>query len=400
MRQHRKFMNVMIRRKVLVRTIVFVLIPVWVCAASLGKGDHAPLTGFNYLMNVAENHATSVDPQKFSDIIDYVGSKGNGEEPRCRGGLDKSPMAYHAIDVDTDMDHLIQYGFNPDIPSCAMIPSLVRVSCWKPLDASSALPRLWTRLKKLSDPVISHGVYYIQNTPDPNTGAYYGYTSGRTLILMKYKGRNVLVSVLKQMGDSDVGKKGYALSDGPDPEYFYSGEQGLNKIGLGWVKSYIYDSYSVSVYIENAPGEKGIRFGVFKWLRAGWAGKNIVKEKHVYEGLVRFADVFKSVIESSHLPSPDALARICKTYDGASSDDLKKKMEDYFQGVKNRCACLNDCPKMLNKGFDPDRYVDTMSPMEMKATLISDNIRHILAQGGQPGNVAYRPPGADDANVF
>lgn len=399
MRRHLNDMNLILRRKVLVRTFLFLLIPVWVCSAPLGDGPGEPITGFDYLLDLTQSATPSLDSHRITGILDYVSEKDLDGEPLCQGGLENTPMAYNAIDVNTDMDHLIRYCFNPDIPSCAVAPSLIRLSCWRTVNGASALPRLWTRLDDVTDPIVTHSTYYMQNTPDPNSGAYYGYTSRRTLILMKYKGQNALISILKQTDVSEVGKKGYVLSEGDDPDFFYSDEQGLNKLGLGWVKSYIYDSYSVAVYLERPNGEKGIRYGVFKWLSAGWAGKNMVKESHVHDGLTRYARTFKQFMEAKHLPSPDVLARICKAYDCAPSDELKKKLEDYFLAVKGRCSCTNDCPKILKKGFDPDRYVDNMSPMEMKATLIVDNIRHILAKDGQPGDVAYRP-GADDAKVF
>lgn len=398
MKRHRNFMNVTIRRKMFVRTFLFLLIPVWVSAASPDKGNE-PITGFDYLLHLAQTDGTAFHPEKIRAIIDYVSDGQMDETPPCRGGLDDAPMAYHAVDVNTDFDRMIRYCFNPDIPTCAVIPSLVRLSCWSPVNEGAALPRLWTRLDDSATPIVTHGIYYMQNTPDPSTGAYYGYTSHRTLILMKYKGRNALVSVLKQTDVSDVGKKGYALENGDDPDFFYSGEQGLTKMGLGWVKSYIYDSYSVAVYLDHPKGGAGVKYGVFKWLRAGWAGKNMVKEKHVLDGLDRFARTFKQLMENKNLPSSDDLADICKGYDLASSDDMKKKLEDYFQAVMGRCSLSNDCPKMLRKGFDPDTYVDNMSSVEMKATLISENIRHILAQDGQTGDVACRPE-ADAAKVF
>ncbi|HOO40569.1 MAG TPA: hypothetical protein PK653_03955, partial [Syntrophales bacterium] len=63
--------------------------------------------------------------------------------------------------------------------------------------------------------------------------------------------RQVLVSVSKQTSPSNVGEKGVILGNDSDWHYYYSGKPGSAKAGLGWVKSYIYDYFSVGVYVES-----------------------------------------------------------------------------------------------------------------------------------------------------
>lgn len=393
-------MTFLFKRNVIFWAILLFLAPAGLCPANGESGTRETLAGFDYLMDLTGTKGGEVDLEKITGILDFVARDKTAVEPVCEGGLEDSPMAYHGIDVATSLTQVLRYCFNPDIASCAVVPSLIRLSFWRPLDGdTSRLPDLWERLEGLDDPIVVPGAYYMQNTPDPSTGAYYGYDSYRTLILMKYKGRNVLVSVLKQKDVSEVGKKGYLLEDGEHADFFYSGKPGLNKLGLGWVKSYLYDSFSVAVYMEHPDGEPGIRYGVFKWLRAGWAGKNMIREKHVREGLCRFAKAFKDIMESRTLPPSDALAHVCHAIRNISSDELKKKMQSHLVALQDKYSSRGHCPKMLRKGFDPETYIGSMSPMEMRAALIVDAIRQIPAQDGKSGSVAYRPL-PEDASVF
>ena len=59
----------------------------------------------------------------------------------------------------------------------------------------------------------------------------------KSLLLFKYRQRNVLVTVSKQMDASTVGKKGYILGEDNDWDYFYSPKTGLTIPALGWVRS-------------------------------------------------------------------------------------------------------------------------------------------------------------------
>ncbi|MBU1170577.1 MAG: hypothetical protein KKD44_13525 [Proteobacteria bacterium] len=360
------------------------------------------LSGFDHLFRLVTSDNVRFDPGQIKDILDYVGSNENQAEPLYQGGLDHAATAYCGFDVKADIERLTQYCFNPDIPSCAIMPSMIRLSSWRDIHGGvgTNLPPLWNRLAHITDPIVTRGVYYMQNTPDPNTGAYYGYDSYRTVILMKYKGQNALISILKQKDVSDVGKKGFILGDDKDLDYFYSGEKGLNMIGLSWVKSYLYDSFSVSVYLEDSSGEKNMKCGIFKWLKAGWAGKNMIRKGHIHKGLLRFSDVFKTVMESRDFPSPVQLADICRAYRSLPSAELKKKMEDHILSLQGKCTCISGCPKVLKSGGgDLEHYIDTMSPMEMSSALIVDYVKHILAKDGNSGTMAFHPS-PDEATVF
>jgi hypothetical protein len=81
---------------------------------------------------------------------------------------------------------------------------------------------------------------------------------------------------------SDVGKKGYVMGTDDDWDYFYSGKPGLTIPALGWVKSYMYGSSGINIYEEIDPQAGKVRCAVFKWLRAGWSGVNMVRRVYIF----------------------------------------------------------------------------------------------------------------------
>jgi hypothetical protein len=126
---------------------------------------------------------------------------------------------------------------------------------------------------------VFRGRQYVEITPDLTSGAYYGYNLHQILLLFNYRQRNIIVTVSKQVDVSTVDKKGYVLGLDSNWDYFYSGKTGLTLPALGWVRSHMYDSQGINIYDVIDPAAPKIRCEVFKWLRAGWSGINMVQKK-------------------------------------------------------------------------------------------------------------------------
>ena len=187
------------------------------------------------------------------------------------------------------------------------------------------LPNSWLLVSPAGKPVIIRGLQRDGITPDLTTGVYYEYDLNRTLILLNHKGRQTLIVVSKQINISDVGKKGVILGNDDDWNYYYSGEPGSAKAGLGWVKSYIYDYFSVSVYVETGSSSSMVRTGVFQWIRAGWSGINFVETKHIIKGIKRYAKNSKLILESPNLPAPNQIASAYQRLLSLPQNDLMEK---------------------------------------------------------------------------
>jgi hypothetical protein len=176
------------------------------------------------------------------------------------------------------------------------------------------------------------------NTPDLNTGVYHEYDLDRTLILVNHKGRQALISISKQIKESNVGKKGVIVGNDNDWTYYYSGEPGTPKTGLGWVKSYIYDYFSVCVYVESGAAPTMVRTGVFQWLRAGWSGINFVKPDHILRGMKRFALHTRTVLESPKLPAPNQMMSVYQSLVNMPAGDLNKKYATLQTALRSSAA--------------------------------------------------------------
>lgn len=383
------------------RFVIFVMAVLFVPA--IGTASDTPLAGFDHLLQIVKNEHLEFDAEKITPILDYVTSDHYTKEPQPQiAGVENNTYAYCGYESEGGLARLLKYCYNPDIPSCAVMPSVIRLSAWKDYYGNPAIvsPSLWQHLERDDKPVVIRGMYYMQNTPDLNTGAYYGYDSYRAVILMNYKGRKALVSVLKQKDVSDVGKKGFIIGDESEMDYFYSGEQGLTVKGLGWVKSYLYDSFSVSVFVEDKKGEALLRCGVFKWIRAGWAGKNIARKSQVKKGMERYATEFKNLMGKKNFPSPDELVDICNSFKSLSTDEMKKRVERLIQSMHVKCVNGPSCPKVIESGEALGQYVNKLSRAELSSALIVDYIKTLNNRSDKTGNIALKPIPGRRPEVF
>jgi hypothetical protein len=286
-----------------------------------------------------------LDENAVATLVDYVlSSKQNRgfafpKSMECAG-------AYYEFDTKISFPRLIEYSYNPLIPAVITRPSSVRYSLWTgPRSETQKLPNSWRPVPPAGVPVVLHGMQHDSDTPDLTTGIYHEYDLKRTLILVNHKGRQALISVSKQIGKSNVGKKGVILGDDNDWNYYYSGEPGSTRTGLGWVKSYIYDYFSVGVYVESSNTPTMVRVGVFQWLRAGWSGINFVKSIHILGGLERFARNCRMILESPRLPTPGQMLSVYQSLLNMPADDLIKKYAALQQAQRSSAIKIGKISK-------------------------------------------------------
>jgi hypothetical protein len=292
------------------------------------------------------------------------------------------PSAYHEIDSLTDLRKISNYAFNPDIPDIATMPSSVRLFHWMDEKGQRRqAPRVDRYLGDLDTPVVQNARQYVEITPDTHSGAYYGYNLYQTLVVFKYKQRKVIITISRQADVSTVGKKGYVLGTDDDWDYFYSGQKGLTVPALGWVSSYMYASSAINIYYEIEPGSPRVRCAMFKWLRAGWSGINMVQRKHIYNGLKRFGGTFKQIMENPALPPVEVLAADFSQIREYSDDTLRSKMDIYSGILKKRYNGDNhNGQKRLAKMLaDKDHWLG-MSREEMEAALVIEYMKAVIGK--------------------
>lgn len=307
------------------------------------------------------------------------------KDPRAlyhAGAFNGAVSAYHEFDIHRSLSHILHLTYSPDIPTVVTMPASIRLSHWNAIDAPEhSLPKLWEALPVFKTPQFITGVEHIVNAPDQHSGAYFEYDLDRTLILMKHEGRPVFISLSSQKGVSDVGKKGLIVGADDNWDYLYTGQAGVNYAGLGWVKSYIYDSYSVSFYVETDAAIPTVRFGVFKWIRAGWAGINLARPPHISSGLERFAKYFKMVLENPRLDNVTDVSREFANAKNLANEEQRKIIAGYLAEIEKKCRLdRRFSDDQLNTLFRDRRYLHGLKKEERESLIALAYAKNLLGK--------------------
>jgi len=347
------------------------------------KIPQAISAGLHHFLDLADPDKTvTFDLKKVSGVLDFINQPGKEAALYYADSILGTPSAYYEFDIHENLKKIVAYSFNPDIPYIATVPSSVRLLYW--LDARKnrqSPPPIGRFLDRLDSPVVINGLQYMEITPDTHSGAYYGYNIYQTVLLFKYRHRKILVTVSKQVDVSTVGKKGYVLGADDNWDYFYSGKPGLTIPALGWTKSYMYESSGINIYEEVDPAATKVRCALFKWLRAGWSGINMVRRKHIYSGLKRFAKPMKEILETPSLPSVEAMAVDFSRIRGFSEDTLRSKMKIYSGILRKRYnGAKGHAKKLPSFLFENKNHWARMSKDEMESALVIEYMKYAVGK--------------------
>jgi hypothetical protein len=374
-------------RAFLVGAAGLVLIPLGGQAADDEPLPAGALSGVEHLLSlVGPGNGEKFEAERVAGLMDFITRPKQGGTRYSAGTGNGLSSSYIEADVAVRLNDLLRYSFNPSIPWFATTPSSLRTSSWKQTDKPwSDLPRLWELLGAGDAPVVIRGLETVENTPDMFSGAYYRYDLYRTLILFTSGGRRTAISISKQKDVSDVGRKGYIIGNDEDWNYFYSGEPGLNVTGLGWVKSYMFDSAGISVYTEPGGGPPLVRSANFKWLRGGWSNINVIQNDHIYQGMQRFTRAFKEVLESPQLPPVKKLEDDCRRIAGLPDDALRDHTRSWRRMLAARVEKIhNGVRKNLPDSFWADSYWDGLNREAMQSALVLETLKTYLGKPTSP----------------
>ncbi len=339
------------------------------------------------------NSAPAFEPQQTASLLAFINSDQDPDTIYQPVEIRNTSSAYFPFEINSSMERLLEYAYNDAIPSQAMSPSSLRTAYRLETAAGQSSSWHW-RLPAGEAPQIVRFAEHEEITPDHFTGAYYGYDVDRTLILYRYKGHNVFLSLAKQRDISEVGKKGEALGDEEDWDYLYSGETGLSKPGLGWVRSYIYDSFSVTVFYETGGKEPKLRCGSFKWLNAGWARVNMVQSRHIYHGQRRYVIDLKKILENRKLPAPKLMAEGFTALRRLSREELRPYISKYLVTLARQYAKTRALSRdIFQDVLDPEKGLKLLEVPEMRAVVELEYLKALLGkQCKLPGLAALVQP--------
>ncbi|MHB8769466.1 MAG: hypothetical protein ACYC7J_00515 [Syntrophales bacterium] len=367
-----------------VLTLLTGLLPVFLFSGPALSAAAAPDTaagrpgwsgGIDYLATILTAKENSFDVQKVAGLLDFVVSEKGADAGLNPGKRDNAVGAYFFTDVKSPLPRVIKYAYNARIPAYVTLPSVVRFGGWQ-AKPTGPFDDLWERLGNVKDPLVMRGVEYEEITPDLTTGAYYRYDMDRMMVLLNYRGKDFFLSVTRQKKPSTVGRKGAIIGPDTDWNYFYSGQKGINKAGLGWVSSYMYDAFSVSILFENVHAKAQTRYVAFKWLRAGWGGINMVSRENILEGCTRFASGFKRILESPQLPEADQLIDVYARIKGLSDQGLITRLRPIETALRK---LSRTDPILAQKDFreliESGRYLGGMDREERENLLMAEAVK-------------------------
>ena len=322
--------------------------------------------------------------KKTLPLLAFITDSSDPKDIIYTNGDRSNPAAFYRFDIERSLKKILQYGFNSEISAVLLRPSSIRLSSWSKVQGQKkTLPKLWQYLPDLHAPVIVRGVEHLEITPDTNSETYFSYDMHRTIILFKYKGRKVMISLSDQIDKSEVGKKGLILGPDENWDYVYTGEKGVNKLGLGWVRSHIYDSKNIMIFYDNDAKGASVRCAIFNWIKAGWAGLNMVNSEHIYKGIIRFAKNFKTILESTALPTPNELVHRLDRFEQMPTKELRNRTRLYLKSLENRYARREK--KLADLLKDP-QYIKKLRREEMVNMLIREYTKVLI--GKRPANKA------------
>jgi len=364
--------------------ILLILLPVSASAMDAIAEAAVPddlLPGLEHLLSLTGPQSGSdFDPRQIEALMAFVTASYDPTKQYHTANRFNAPSAYIAFDFNKSLAETLKFAYNPDVPGYALNPTSIRWSHWNKVEGSNqSLPRLWEKLPDLDRPYMVKGHEFVEITPDLFANTYYAYGLYRTLILLKHNGNNVLISLSKQDDTSEVGKKGLIVGADDDWNYFYSSKEGTGKAGIGWMRTYMYDSFSVMIYYQMSSNPASVRCSVFKWLRAGWLDINVVKDRHIYKGLERFARTFKQMIESPAMPPPEILQQEFASIEKLSLEELRVKTRTHLAHEVDliRQAGNQEIGKRLKPFYDDD-YINDMTKPQLQSVLVLAYLKNIF----------------------
>lgn len=326
-----------------------------------------------------------VDGAALQAMLDYALQPAAANGKGLPAKRDAGYGIFFRSQINAPLEKLLRYCYDPAIPQEAVFPASIRSSRWLPdSDIVKNGVQLWAHAADpaLADaPLLLHGAEREEITPDTFSGCYYAYTLNRLLVLTRHQGRAVLISVSRQAAPSSVGRKGAIVGSDTDWEYVYSGVPGATTRGISWMDTYMYDSASVTIFFEEAPGSKNTGYALFKWVKAGWANLNVVQRKHIRSGAERFLTSFRQVLESDRLPPAETIAARSGELDRMNEDALRSALADHAMrlavvGKEDSVLSRDEFWKIIKDGG----YVNHLSKEELVSELLKNYMKKSLGK--------------------
>ena len=276
---------------------------------------------------------------------------------------------------------MLRYCYDPKIPGEALYPNVIRRHQWlaqSPFVKSGI--KLWEEAKSLADgtePKVYRAAETEEITPDDFSCCFYTYTLDRLMLLLRDGANPVLVSVGLQRGPSSVGEIGQIVGNDNQWAYVYSQKVGSNLSLAKWAETYMYSAATVTVLYPD--GERRTTMALFKYLKAGWKGMNMVKPEHIAAGTRRFVQGFRQVIESPSLPPAESIAAKALELRAMDMPALQKAFAPQARALQ-ACALQSPMNEACQELLRESKYSESLNKDELVAELLKLYMRKQLGK--------------------
>lgn len=321
-----------------------------------------------------------IDAAQVTSLIEFVKKAPTNTEVNLKE-RGTTQGAFYSFIINSPFSDLLEYAYNPDIPTYLTKPSSLQSQQWTTSDTEEQLRRILTGSEPADTHILLRGTDNQTITPDTNTGSYYSYDQNRLMVFLPDPAAPVLVSATVQDRVSEVGKRGCIVGNDKNWDYLYSDKTGLNTTGLGWIHSYMYEAYAVMVYVAD-PSAGTIHTGTFKWLSAGWSKLNMVKSHHILGGIKRFAADLKSVLEAADLPEAEQIAAKYHELRIKDKQELRQLVSPYLKDLSSSEDAAT-CPSAFIDSVASGDYLMKMSDQEIIRILMLEYLKHHIGEQAQ-----------------
>ena len=325
----------------------------------------------NSILERDKNSKASISISDIAPLLEYMlvadGSGGESAHPDKRGqGIG---IYWHGV-LGKPFAQSLRYFYNPHVPSELLYPASIRRGHWLPGSDILKLEKpLWQLAEGLGDqPVMLTGTEMEEITPDDFSGCYYSYELSRLLVLLRYKGVPMLLSVSWQKDKSNAGMKSGFLGKYDNWDFIYTKDVGGTASGIGWMSTYMYSSAAITLILPRDAGSTG--YSMFKWLKAGWAGLNVVKHSNITSGSDRNFRGMLAVINGEKGVRPEELEEISKKYDAYARAAMLAEAKPYAEEL----AKLSKNDEILNR----DEFQAVLANGVYAEKLADDDLRSLL----------------------
>ena len=216
-------------------------------------------------------------------------------------------------------------------------------------------------------------------TPNLQTGACFSYTNTRTLIRGNINGNDILVSMSKMHSPSTYSTRGITVGPPENNLYYFSDKEGINLTGLKWVRSRMYVSRTMAIYVKGPKNQTVIM--IFTWMAAGWNNINVIKTKNIYRVLQQSIKLMGLLAEKqSELDK--SLPKIMDEMNKMDENDVNKLFKLYCDYV-SKCIkqgagenVTSKQAKLLRNLYDK-KTLDAMPLKYRKSLIIQEKVRRL-----------------------